>query len=102
MKNNRRTFFKGAATLGAGILLPAPVIAAEKPRDEVVASDARTVVDTASGKLRGLWRSGIFVFKGIPYGESTAGKNRFMPPVPVKPWTGIRNALLLWPRLHPA
>jgi para-nitrobenzyl esterase len=93
MKNNRRTFFKGAATLGAGALLPAPVIAAEKPRDEVIASNARTVVDTASGKLRGLWHGGIFVFKGIPYGESTGGANRFMPPVPVKPWTGIRNAL---------
>jgi para-nitrobenzyl esterase len=93
MTNNRRTFFKGAATLGAGALLPSPVIAAEKVRDEVVASDARTVVDTASGKLRGVWRSGIFVYKGVPYGESTAGKNRFMPPVPVKPWTGIRNAL---------
>jgi para-nitrobenzyl esterase len=94
MNNNRRTFFKGAATLGAGALLPAPVLAAEKIKEEVVASDAKTVVDTASGKLRGLWRSGIFVFKGIPYGESTGGANRFMPPVPVKPWTGIRNALL--------
>jgi para-nitrobenzyl esterase len=94
MKNNRRTFFKGVATLGAGALLPVPVIAAKKNKEEVVASDAKTVVDTASGKLRGLWRSGIFVFKGIPYGESTGGANRFMPPVPIKPWTGIRNALL--------
>ena len=93
MKSNRRTFFKGATTLGAGVLLPPPVIAAERVKDEVIASDAKTVVDTASGKLRGLWRSGIFVFKGIPYGESTGGANRFMPPVPVKPWTGIRNAL---------
>ena len=94
MKNNRRTFFKGAATLGAGALLPKPVFAADKIKEEVVASDAKTVVETASGKLRGLWRGGIFVFKGIPYGESTSGANRFMPPVPVKPWTGIRNALL--------
>jgi para-nitrobenzyl esterase len=94
MKNNRRTFFKGAVALGAGALLPSPVMAAEKARREVIVSNAKTLVDTASGKLRGLWRSGIFVFKGIPYGESTAGKNRFMPPVPVKPWTGIRNALL--------
>jgi para-nitrobenzyl esterase len=93
MTNNRRTFFKGAATLGAGVLLPPPVIAAETINDEVVASDAKTVVDTASGKLRGLWRSGIFVFKGVPYGASTGGANRFMPPVPVRPWTGIRNAL---------
>ena len=94
MKNNRRMFFKGAATLGAGVLLSPPVIATEKIKEEVIASDGKTVVDSASGKLRGLWRSGIFVFKGIPYGESTGGANRFMPPVPVKPWTGIRNALL--------
>src|ERR1700741_1622381 len=102
MKNNRRTFFKGAATLGAGALLPAPAIAAAKARDEVIASDAKTLGDIASGKLRGLWRSGIFVFKGIPYGESTGGKNRFMPPVPVKPWPGTPNALALAPAaLHP-
>ena len=93
MTNNRRTFFTGVATLGAGALLPPPVIAVEKLRNEVEASDVKTVADTASGKLRGLWRSGIFVFKGVPYGESTGGANRFMPPVPVKPWTGIRNAL---------
>ena len=93
MTNDRRTFFKGAATLGAGALLPPAALAAENVKDEVVASDAKTVVETANGKLRGLWHSGIFAFKGIPYGESTGGANRFMPPVPVKPWTGIRNAL---------
>jgi para-nitrobenzyl esterase len=38
-------------------------------------------------------RSGIYVFKGVSYGDSTAGANRFTPPQPVKPWRGIRNAL---------
>ena len=31
---------------------------------------------------------GINVFKGIPYGGTTAGKNRFMPPGKPAAWTG--------------
>jgi len=45
-----------------------------------------------SGKIRGIIQDGIFTFKGLRYGESTGGKNRFRPPVPAKPWTGIREA----------
>jgi len=94
MRGDRRDFIRGIATAGAATALPGKAKAVTPGKThEVIASDARTVVDTDSGKLRGLWRSGIFVFKGVPYGESTGGVNRFMPPVPVRPWTGIRNAL---------
>ena len=33
------------------------------------------------------------MFKGIPYGASTTGANRFMPPVKPEPWTGALNCL---------
>ncbi|ODM91216.1 Esterase E4, partial [Orchesella cincta] len=30
----------------------------------------------------------VFAYTGVPYGESTAGENRFRPPVAKKPWQG--------------
>lgn len=54
-------------------------------------------VETASGKIRGAHVEGVNAFKGIPYGASTAGKNRYMPPQKVQPWTGVRDALTWGP-----
>ena len=39
----------------------------------------------------------VRIFKGIPYGGTTAGKNRFMPPTKPTPWTGTRDALAYGP-----
>jgi para-nitrobenzyl esterase len=106
----RRSFVKGLAAIGAGIatgsLLPKSgradglqpgnpdrVPAAPISGSEIIASDARTVVETASGKIRGFQRKGVYAFKGVPYGASTSGENRFMAPAAPEPWTGIRNAL---------
>ena len=48
-------------------------------------------VETASGQVRGLISSGVLQFKGVPYGASTAGTNRFQRPRRPPPWTGVRD-----------
>src|SRR5260370_1634132 len=106
-----RSFIGGMETMGAGlagsVILPATAIAQATPEaapktksttsdcghSTVIASDAATVAETNAGKIRGFKRNGVYIFKGVPYGASTAGARRFMPPVKPEPWTGIPNAL---------
>lgn len=49
-------------------------------------------VDTAHGRVRGITDRGIRVFRGIPYGATTAGENRFRAPQPPEPWLGTFDA----------
>ncbi len=48
-------------------------------------------VETAGGKIRGLISGGVRQFRGVPYGASTAGENRFQAPRPAAPWSGVRD-----------
>lgn len=104
MKNNRREFLQKAGLLasatGLGYVMSAQASAEVKQADErisIVASAGNAVANTAAGKVRGYTRNGTLTFKGIPYGASTAGDNRFMPPQKPTPWTDTRDCLVYGP-----
>jgi para-nitrobenzyl esterase len=78
---NRRTF------IGTGA---AALIIGSKSAWAAEAKPGLTV-ETTSGKVRGLVIDKVNAFKGIRYGASTAGANRFMPPVKPASWTGVKD-----------
>eukprot|EP00438_Fugacium_kawagutii_P000239 Skav212284 [mRNA] locus=scaffold732:379434:380156:- [translate_table: standard] len=53
---------------------------------------APTVLQTPSGKLRGISQEQVQIFRGIPFAEAPVGRLRWHPPVAMKPWKGVRDA----------
>ncbi|VXB82789.1 Carboxylic ester hydrolase [Arthrobacter sp. 9AX] len=60
-----------------------------------------STVNLAEGSIRGTSFAAeareVSRFLGIPYAGSPAGSGRFRPPVPVPPWTGVRDCTLPGP-----
>jgi para-nitrobenzyl esterase len=52
-------------------------------------------VHTTLGRVRGLKMDGLSTFKGIPYGGSVSGVNRFKAAPPLQRWAGVRDAISL-------
>jgi para-nitrobenzyl esterase len=85
---SRRDFLKrgsllalSGGVLGSAVLRPA-------------LSQPRFVeAETSFGRVRGTDVDGVKTFKGIPYGASTAGPNRFKAPADPVHWSGVRDAL---------
>lgn len=102
---SRRGLVTGAGIAAAGIALAAneakaqtPAAAPYRPAPMAVLGNANSgqafwTVDTTNGKILGIANGSIKEFKGIPYGAPTGGRNRFMPPKPVRKWTGVRECI---------
>ena len=51
------------------------------------------VVTTETGKLRGVTKSSVDSFRGIPYAAPPVGSLRWAPPRPAPSWKGVREAV---------
>ena len=85
--NRRRLMLTG---LAGGLAACATPLAETGP-------GGQPIVTTNAGKVQGLTENNVKVFKGIPYGASTAGPGRFRAPLPAIPWTGVRETIAYGP-----
>ncbi len=100
---NRRQALLLSATAGLGAALgrPARAMDSAKTAAHQEPGDCSTppaaVANTQYGKVRGFVDGGVFTFKGIPYGQTTAGENRWLPAKTPVPWSDEYPALTYGP-----
>ena len=79
------------ARIGAGFALAATLGSPGRAATEPTAT-------IESGKLRGVFETGLRIFRGIPFAAPPVGKLRWREPQPVASWPGVRNATEFGPR----
>jgi para-nitrobenzyl esterase len=92
---NRRQMLCLSTAAGVAAALPGTADAYHGTRSAGPRTGAGTcstprtaVAGTQYGKVRGYVEDGVFTFKGVPYGASTGGENRWLPAKRPKPWDG--------------
>ena len=89
-----------SATAGVGIAAGNSALASDSIKTAAhqgpgnCSTPRSAVANTQYGKVRGFLDGGVFTFKGIPYGQTTAGENRWLPAKPPTPWTDEYPALV--------
>ena len=97
---NRRQALLLPATAGMAAALAGPAEASDSTKTAShqasggCSTPRSAVAKTQYGKVRGFLDGGVFTFKGIPYGQNTAGENRWLPAKPPKSWDGEYPALI--------
>lgn len=92
---DRRKLIAAMSTLAGASLAPRVALAQlDTPSSEPAFIEA----DTRSGRIRGLNVSPIKTFKGVPYGATTSGRGRFMPPRAAAAWRGTMDTIADGPR----
>jgi para-nitrobenzyl esterase len=97
---NRREALFLSATASVGLATGRPAIASDSIKTGVhqepgnCSTPRSAIANTQYGKVRGFLDGGVFTFKGVPYGQTTAGENRWLPAQPLKPWTDEFPALV--------
>ncbi len=109
-KLHRRQVLLLSASAGVGAALGGAAHAADSPRPAAPGTSGTcstprsAVASTQYGKVRGYVEDGVLTFKGVPYGASTGGENRWLPAKPPTPWADEYPALTYGPncpqRLH--
>ena len=97
---NRRQALLLPATAGLGTALAQTAMASDSTKTAAhqapgnCSTPRSAVAKTQYGKVRGYVDAGVFTFKGIPYGQTTGGENRWLPAKPPTPWDGEYPALI--------
>lgn len=97
---NRREALLLSATAGLGFGAGTKALASDSVKTGVhqapgeCTTPRSAVAKTQYGKVRGYLDAGVFTFKGVPYGQTTAGENRWLPLKPPTPWTDEYPALV--------
>jgi para-nitrobenzyl esterase len=90
MSIDRRAMLRGTGALVAAATLPTPW-------NGGAWAQATATVEVEQGELRGMRKSGVFIFKGIPYGGSVEAAGRFLQAPPAGAWIGVRSTLTYGP-----
>ncbi len=97
---NRRETLKLSATAGLGAALAKPAHASDSIKTAAhqepggCSTPRDAMAKTQHGPVRGFVQGGVYTFKGIPYGQTTAGENRWLPAKPPVPWKDEYPALI--------
>lgn len=89
-----------SASAGLSIATAKPAIASDSIKTGVhqepgqLLTPRSAIARTQYGKVRGFVDDGVLTFKGVPYGQTTAGENRWLPAKAPAPWTDEYLALV--------